>query len=46
MIKLTLEVEDNEGNGARVSPDLHVVADDATGLEAESIGNDEIRGQL
>ena len=41
MIKLTLEVEDDEGNGARVAPDLHVVADDATGLEAEPVRNNE-----
>ena len=46
MKRLTLEVKDDEGNGAPVTPNFHVVADDTTSLKSEPIGNYKVRRQL
>ena len=46
MKPLTLEVKDDEGNGAPVTPNFHVVADDTTSLKSEPIGNYKVRRQL
>ena len=43
MKPLTLEVKDDEGNGAPMISYFHIVTDDATGLEGEPIGNLKVR---